>query len=294
MKSLLNYIGKKSNLDIQDYIDKAGIEIDTYCEPFSGGFSAGLTLLEKGFTGKVVLNDLDTEVYNFWICLRDDWEKLYNTICNILKVLDELHIKDEQMQIIYKYKKSLDSFDRASAEYIYRKMLTITGIRNSLKKFNDTEIDFFLQSELLNRRNVEIFNLDYKEILKKFDGEKTFFLIDPPYYVNNVANYYRCDSEFFYHKELRDELINLNAKILITYNDDTYIYDLYKEHNFYLECIYRCFGGIYIELYFNNFKDFSEDDNRKQTLLNRLDSQETIAVAKTQEDILDISELFGE
>ena len=193
MRSLLNYIGKKNSLDVQDYIDRANLDINIYCEPFSGGFSAGLSLLERGFTGKVIINDLDEEVYNFWICLRDDWEKLYNTIVYVLNMLMELQVKDEQMQIIYRYKKSLDNFDRASAEYIYRKMLTMNGIKTSLKKFNDTNIDFFLQSELLNQRTVEIYNLDYKEILQKFDSERTFFLIDPPYYIDNVANYYRCE-----------------------------------------------------------------------------------------------------
>lgn len=177
MKSLLNYIGKKSNIDIHDIILKNKLDIDTYCEPFSGGFSAGLNLIEKGFKGKVILNDLDFEVYNFWIVLRDNYEELMDRINNALNSIFKYDENDDKLQVIKEYKISNDNIDRACAEYISQQSLTMKGLRIKANKFRDTEIDFFLQSKSLE--NVIIRNCDYSEILREYSSDKTFFFNRP-------------------------------------------------------------------------------------------------------------------
>lgn len=249
MKSLLNYIGKKNNLDILTYIDKGNLNINTYCEPFSGGFSAGLNLIEQGFNGKVILNDLDDNICNFWICLRDDWEGLFECANIMLAELSRYTYKDDMLQIIKKWQCSNSHIEKAVAEYVYRKCLTMQGMSIGLKKFNDTEIDFFIQSQTL--KNVIIENCDYVEILHKYDSPDTFFMMDPPYYVNNVGRYYRCESEFFYHRQLRECINNLKSKVLITYNKDDYIMELYRGFEF--DYIKKVFIKEYFELYFRNF-----------------------------------------
>lgn len=256
MKSLLNYIGKKNNIDIQNIIVKNNICIDTYCEPFGGGFSAGLNLLEKGFTGRVVLNDLDWEVYNFWIFLRDNYEELFNSINNRLRQIFKYENLDDQMQVIKECKLSDELIDKASAEYIIRKCLTMKGMKISANKFQDTEIEFFLQSKILE--NVVIRNCDYSDILAEYSSNTTFFLIDPPYYVDGVTNYYRCNCNYFYHRELSENIVKTNGKMIITYNDNSYIRDLYKD--FDIEYIQRYLkSSKYYEIYINNFGKIREE-----------------------------------
>ena len=245
MKSLLRYIGSKKDLDIAKFISNNNLDIEIYCEPFSGGFSAGLNLIENGFNGKVILNDLDYNVCNFWICLKEDWSILYSEIINML---DKINTDCDLFQIIHKYETSEDLFKRAACEYIYRKCLTMSGLSIQHKKFNDDIYDFFLQSELLQK--VEIRNIDYWDIIKRYDSSTTLFLIDPPYDVKNVNKYYRCNSSEFNHKELRDRIENIQAKCIITYNDNENIRSLYKDSKYKMEQIERNIGHKYNELYF--------------------------------------------
>lgn len=256
MKSLLNYIGKKSNIDIQDIILKNNLDIDTYCEPFGGGFSAGLNLIEKGFKGRIVLNDLDFEVYNFWVVLRDSYEELMDRINSALNRIFKYDETDDKLQVLKEYKLSKDNIDRACAEYISQQSLTTQGLRIKDNKFKATEIDFFLQSKSLE--NVIIRNCDYNEILMEYSSDKTFFLIDPPYYIDNVNRYYRCDCEYFHHRKLSEDIKNTKGKMLITYNDNMYIRSLYSD--FEAEYIKRYYvAREYYELYLNNFNKIREE-----------------------------------
>lgn len=250
MKSLLNVVGRKTDLDIKEYIDKIDKEIKIYCEPFAGGFSAGLTLIEQGFTGKVILNDKDFEVYNFFKCLQEDWERLFNECEALLVSMANEVYTDDMLHKIKTYKVSEDKYKRAASEYVYRKSLSMKGLSINFNKFKDTEIDFFLQSETL--KQVEITNLDYKEVIDKYDSENTFMLIDPPYHISNVDGYYRCNSELFYHRELSEKIKVFKSKFLLTYNDDEYIKMLYEDYNKNYK--HRFIGRAYFELYIDNIK----------------------------------------
>lgn len=252
MKSLLNVVGRKTGLDIQRYIKKAeektGKQITTYCEPFSGGFNAGLTLVEKGFTGEVILNDLDKSVINFFTCLKEDWEKLFiGCEALIVDMAKQLH-EDDAVNKIRLYKENADKYKQAASEYVYRKSLSMRGLHINFSKFTDTEIDFFIQSETLQK--IEITNFDYKEILNRYNSENTFMLIDPPYYIPHIANYYRCDCSLFYHRELSEEINKFKGKFLLTYNNDEYINSLYERYN--MDYKVRNIGREYIELYIDN------------------------------------------
>lgn len=248
MKSLLNIVGRKTDLDIKNYIDKTDKEIKIYCEPFAGSFSAGLNLIEQGFKGKVILNDKDFEVYNFFKCLQEDWEKLFDSCESLIVLMANESYVDDMLYKITIYKESKDNYKRAAAEYIYRKSLGMRGLSINFNKFKDTEIDFFIQSQTLQQ--VEITNLDYKEIMQKYDSENTFMFIDPPYTISHVNGYYRCDSELFYHRELSEKIKALKSKFLLTYNDDEYIKGLYEQYNKNYK--HRFIGKDYFELYIDN------------------------------------------
>lgn len=59
--SILDYTGKK-RISLLDEVEGH----KRYIEPFGGSFNAGLNLLKDGYTGDVIFNDLDKEVYDFW------------------------------------------------------------------------------------------------------------------------------------------------------------------------------------------------------------------------------------
>jgi site-specific DNA-adenine methylase len=74
----------------------------------------------------------------------------------------------------------------------------------------------------------KIHHLDYKEIFKIYDNENTVFYLDPPYY---RKEFYYTGCENFKHEELRDELINLKGKVILSYEDCRFIRNLYHDFN---------------------------------------------------------------
>lgn len=120
-------------------------------------------------------------------------------------------------------------------------------LNNSPKKFiyNDiNDYDFTVYAD-------KVHHLDYKEIFKMYDNTDTVFYCDPPYYKKEFL-YNGCkDYTKQFHIELHDELKKLNGKIVLSYEENRFILDLYKDFN-----IHRYDGNTQIfrkELIITNF-----------------------------------------
>ena len=61
-----------------------------------------------------------------------------------------------------------------------------------------------------------IYNLDYKDIINKYDSKSTFFYIDPPY-KGKEEYYINHDFSKETHKELAEFLNNIKGKFLLSY-----------------------------------------------------------------------------
>lgn len=84
-------------------------------------------------------------------------------------------------------------------------------------------------SDLKERlRNTYVENLGFEKVIDKYDRKNTFFFIDPPYF--KTTGY---ESEFGeeHHLLLRDRLINLEGKFLLTINDHESTKEWYKDFN---------------------------------------------------------------
>lgn len=80
-------------------------------------------------------------------------------------------------------------------------------------------------------KNVLIENRDFENLIKVYDSGASFFYLDPPYY--GTENYYKNQSQGFVkedHERLRKCLGNLKGKFLLSYNNDDYIKELYKDY----------------------------------------------------------------
>lgn len=77
----------------------------------------------------------------------------------------------------------------------------------------------------------KVHHLDYKEIFKLYDSENTFFYLDPPYYKKEFlydgCEYYNKE----FHIELKNEIEKLKGKFLLSYSNDKFITELYKNFN---------------------------------------------------------------
>jgi site-specific DNA-adenine methylase len=99
--------------------------------------------------------------------------------------------------------------------------------------YNDINPDLFniINHKYLKDNSVFCYNKDYKEIIKKYDGENTFFSCDPPYYQKTYYKYNFLKKEN--HIELANILKNIKGKFLLSYQDKPLMRELYCDYNFY-------------------------------------------------------------
>jgi site-specific DNA-adenine methylase len=74
----------------------------------------------------------------------------------------------------------------------------------------------------------KVHHLDYKEIFKMYDSEDVVFYLDPPYY---GKEFLYDNSDNFNHEELRNEIMNLKGKVVLSYEDCPFIRNLYNGFN---------------------------------------------------------------
>lgn len=80
--SPLRYPGGKSKLIEYIYSKLNPNNTDTFVEPFAGGASVGLSLLETGVIDNLILNDVDFGIYSLFYIIKDEPSKLINIINN--------------------------------------------------------------------------------------------------------------------------------------------------------------------------------------------------------------------
>lgn len=78
-------------------------------------------------------------------------------------------------------------------------------------------------------KNTYIENLSFEEIFKKYDRPYSFHFCDPPYFETDG---YDAEFEESEHLKLRDILVNIQGKFLLTINDHPTVREWYQDFNF--------------------------------------------------------------
>ena len=78
---------------------------------------------------------------------------------------------------------------------------------------------------------VVIENKDFEKLIRQYDRPVSFFYLDPPYHA--TEGYYQNIGEDGFteadHIRLRDALMRIEGKFLLSYNDDAFVRDLYDQ-----------------------------------------------------------------
>lgn len=202
---------------------------EAYIEVFGG---AGHILLEKSPSIVEVYNDVDNDLYCFFKVLRDCPDRFLFYIemsPYSRKLFDELKAIEPS-----------SDFYRAWRFYCINRM-AFAGHRPYKASFGygiQRKMAFHRYEKFLpvirRLHNVIIENLDFREILEKYDGSNVLFYLDPPYH--GSEHHYEGGFDFTKkdHEDLVDLLKKAKGKWLLSYDDNPFVRESYKQDGIYI------------------------------------------------------------
>ena len=202
LKPIVKWAGGKSQLldDITHaYPDEFGIKIRRYAEPFVGGGAVLLDVLSKYDLDDVYISDINAELINMYIVIRDNVNELISLLSKYQKEYLDL---DNDGRKLYYYR-ARDSFNSlivsgesktgilSAALFIFLNRTCFNGLYRANKNglFNvpkgDQDNPLICNEENLRAvsaalSNVQIVCADYS-MSKSFIDKNTLVYLDPPY-----------------------------------------------------------------------------------------------------------------
>ncbi len=227
---MISYIGGKSKIGvwIRDYIPN---NIETYVEPFGGMFWLFYKTDLKRFDKlkRVVYNDFNPLNVNLFKCVKN-YEKFYEVIKDY---------KPQNKELFNQYQKEIfdDNFVidlsepnyEVACKYVYVLTQVWSGTNPKTSSFIDLKGKYdggkfeVFKRKLQNPKYHKYFdkitvseNMDFEDVIKKYDSESTYFYCDPPYY--RTEKYY-ANHEFGLdtHRRLCDTLKSIDGKFSLSY-----------------------------------------------------------------------------
>lgn len=176
-----------------------------YVEPFAGGFGIGLRLLYEDVVDRVILNDFDIHIYNFWYSVLNYTDQLVKLIENTPITIDE-RLRQKNIYDNTKSSRLEDGFatlflNRVNFSGIIKAGViggnNQTGSYHIDCRFNKTDIIAKVRKVAKYKKKIQLKHKDAKLLLKQLsenDGNY-FFYLDPPYVIKGSALYTEYFSE---------------------------------------------------------------------------------------------------
>lgn len=231
-RSVITSIGAKNKLAkrIIDFMP----EHKTYIELFGNTASV---LLKKPKSFNEIYNDIDDNVSNFFIVLRDNPIGLYNA-CSSIPYSETVYnnfIKDPIPSNPLEKAVRFFYINRCGFLGVNIKGFRFNNINRNCSRFYYSECErFYAVSKRFN--GVEITNKDYKKILKRnMDDPNVFFFCDPPYY--DSTDYYDNSFRLKDYSELAHLLSQIKGKAMVCHSKNYQIHKLFSGLGFKSERI---------------------------------------------------------
>ena len=226
---MISYIGGKARMAnwIAEYIPT---DIETYVEVFGGAYWVYVKSDVYTIPKTIVYNDFNRYMVNLFECCRNP-QRFYDS-------MREIEAQNEEL--FYQFKKEVfegnDVNDvvlgdmEFAMKYAYIVTQVFSGLNPEKGKFIDlkgkysSKFDAFrnrlLKSSVQEklRRISACENLDYSEVIEKYDSPSTYFYTDPPYW--KTENYYSLhDFDSDDHEKLCNQLKNIEGRFGLSYYD---------------------------------------------------------------------------
>lgn len=247
---MISYIGGKARIG-KWIVPHIPTDIETYVEGFSGMFWVFYNMdLDKYPNLKtVVYNDFNKLNSNLFKCSKDPdrlWDELAKYPCQQLGVVDT---PPEYREMFNKFQKEVfhpdftvgdePDFDIA-AKYVYVLTQVFSGSKPETSTYTDYKGKYrckvlIFMDKLKHPRYREhlekitfIENLDFQDVIEKYDSPKTYFYMDPPYY--STEKYY--SNHIFTketHERLATSLKSIQGKFGLSYYEFPQLHEWFPE-----------------------------------------------------------------
>lgn len=250
LKLPLRYPGGKTQL--VNYCDKFvaanNLRGCTVFEPFAGGASISMNLLDRGLVSKAIINEKDHLLYHFW-------RSVFFYTDELIEKIRETPITVDSWHSLARFRKLEFCKDKTSVDIgfacLFLNRTSYSGLLHSnpiggKKQTSQYKIDCRFKPEreinsILHlaqfRDRVEIYNEDAIEFLENrvrgygHKGRKVFVYIDPPYYIQgkDLYRHYYKDED---HTRLARYIKQKCYSWLISYDKHEFIEKLYKSKRY--------------------------------------------------------------
>ena len=253
---MISYIGGKARISkwIVPYIPR---DIETYVEPFSGMFWVFFKMDLNHYPNlkTVVYNDFNGLNANLFSCCKEYdrmWDEMSKYPCQQLGVEDTPTTYEEMFN---EYQKEVfhsgititdDNKFEVAAKYVYVLTQIFSGSKPETSSYMDYKGKYrckvlIFMDKLKDKKYRSHFdkitfveNMDFQEVIEKYDSEKTYFYVDPPYW--KTENYYsNHDFDRNDHERLADSLKSISGKFSLSYYDFPILRVWFPKHEYVWE-----------------------------------------------------------
>ncbi|KRM71432.1 site-specific DNA methylase [Lacticaseibacillus brantae DSM 23927] len=240
----IKWVGGKRQLlpQLKKYIPN---NFETYFEPFVGGGALLLALQPE----RAVINDFNPDLYFAWSAVKEDLHHLTELLAvhqnkNSKEYYLDIRSMDRDGRIV-----RLSDTERA-ARFIYMNKTGFNGLwRVNSKGQNNVPFGTYTNpqivppslpyvSKYLSRNDVQIFNLDYQDIMDSAK-QNDFVYFDPPYIPVNLTSTFTSYTAggfgLVQQEELRDlalELASDGVSVMLSNADVPLTKELYQDKAF--------------------------------------------------------------
>lgn len=242
--SPLRYPGAKRRLSgyITEVLRLNCLRPKLFVEPFAGGASVALELLNNDLVAAVALGEKDPLVASFWKVVFRDSEWLIREIEAIAVTVDNWdYFRANSFRSDRERALACIFLNRTSFSGILAQTAGPIGGRSQTSDYKincrftvQTIIKRIRQAAALQKRVLFVDNADWWETIRKVEGlgydpREVFYYLDPPFY-NKAERLYKFYFQEEDHKALHNSLVRLQQPWLLSYDPADSILSMYS-HN---------------------------------------------------------------
>jgi len=216
----------------------------TFVEVFGGSGYVSQTINRARF-GNIIYNDIDDKLTSFYKIVKEHPELLTEIIA---KMPYSRAVHRHAKMLLKSGNRELAALEMAAMMF-YAVNTSVNGIVAKAGFSYTTHPDKSKPKDFMSKarnilryaaawRDITIENLDFREVIKRYDSEKTVFYSDPPY-VPTAKEYYGHQFTVDDLRDLAIMLTTIKGKFLLKLNDRSYSYiqDILPEGKYVVEHI---------------------------------------------------------